>query len=176
MKRACLGILVVFWALSVAAVTVRTGTGEPDLEGWCELGWGAGCVVGHAGFTDRGLLLSATQVPPVPAYELTLKLIPHRTLLFLLESPEPAGKIQVTLDGQLVTTMIVPAKGTWWLGVSDLIASGILRIELGPRCESLLIRGIYAPCRPCPPCPSCLPWLVIGLLAGAVLMWWFVLR
>lgn len=172
MRGIGLALFVVLWALPVAAVTVRTGTGRPGLEGWCELGWGAGCVVGHAGLTERGLLLSAAQVPPAPAYELTLRLIPHKTLLFVFESPEPAGKIRVLLDCQLVSTVIVPAKGEWWMEISDLPDSGILRIELGPCCEQLLIRGIYVPCEAC---PSCLPWLVIGLLMGALLMW-LVLR
>lgn len=172
MRRVWLGVLVVLWALPVAAVTVRTGTGKPSLEGWCELGWGAACIVGHAGLTDRGLLLSAAQVPPYPALELTLRLIPHKTLLFVLESPEPAGKIKVSLDCNPVSTVIVPTQGTWWMEISDLPSSGVLRIELGPCCEQLLIRGIYAPCEVC---PSCLPWLVAGLLVGALLMW-LVLR
>ncbi|MEN3010601.1 MAG: hypothetical protein ABDI20_06475 [Candidatus Bipolaricaulaceae bacterium] len=172
MRRVWLSLLVVLWALPAVAVTVRTGTGRPSLEGWCELGWGAGRAVGHGGLTDRGLLLSAAQVPPVPAYELTLRLIPHTTLLFVFESPEPAGKIRVSLDCQLVSTVSVPTKGTWWMEISDLPDAGILGIELGPCCEQLLIRGIYAPCEVC---PSCLPWLVVGLLAGALLMW-LVLR
>lgn len=175
MRRVMVLVLVLFWAVPLCAVNIRTGTGRPSLEGWCELGWGAGCVVGHAGLTDQGLLLSAAQVPPNPAYELTLRLIPHKTLLFLFDSPEPSGKIRVYLDCNLVETVYVPSLGSWWMEISDLPRSGLLRIELGPCCDLLLIRGIYAPCTACPPCPSCLPWLVGGALVGALLIW-LVLR
>ncbi len=70
MRRVMVLVLVLFWAVPTCAVNIRTGTGGKP-GGWCELGWGAGCVVGHAGLTDQGLLLSAALVPPHPAYELT---------------------------------------------------------------------------------------------------------
>jgi hypothetical protein len=151
-----------------AAVKVRTGTGKPSLEGWCELGWGGGCVIGQGNLTDKGLELRSLQDPPGTAYELNLKLIPHKTLLFLLESPELGGKIRIYLDCQLISTQIVPTSGPWWLELSDLPDSGMLRIELGPCCESLLIRGIYGKCVEC---PSPFPWLLGGLLVGALLVW-----
>jgi len=150
------------------AVKVRSGTGKPNLEGWCELGWGGGCVIGQGSLTDKGLELRFLQAPPGTAYELNLRLIPHKTLLFLLESPELGGKIRLYLDGQLVSTQVVPTSGPWWLELSELPDSGMLRIELGPCCEYLLIRGIYGKCEPC---PSPFPWLLGGLLVGALLVW-----
>lgn len=167
MRITLLGIVIFLLGLPALALTVKTGTGSPRWEGWCFLNWQMGCLIGHGGLTDQGLLLSMAQAPPIPAYELNLRLIKQNRLLFFLESPNPAGKLLIYLDEQVVQ-VLQPTQGLWWVELDDLPSTGFLRIEIGPCTDSLLIRGIYYPCVVC---PSCWPWLIGGVLIGAVLVW-----
>lgn len=167
-------LLLLCVAVPVYGVTVRIGTGRPEGE-WYPLGWWGSKAMGHAGLIGEGFLLSAAQVPPVPAYELMLKFVPCDELLFILESPAPAGKVNIYLDGNLIKAVEVPVKRTWWLLLSDLPSTGLLRIELGAYCDLLLIRSVNCPSPKCPECPSCWPWFGIGLVIGALIMW-FILR
>lgn len=172
MRKICLGgiagIVFALLAFPGLALTVRTGTGAPRLEGWCQLDWKLGCIVGHGGVTDQGLLLSAAQVPPVPGYELNLKLVNQPKLLFFFDSPSPAGRILLYVNEEVVQILYVPAQGPWWVELEDLPSTGFLRVELGPCTDSLLIRGVYYPCQVC---PSCWPWFLIGAVVGALLVW-----
>ena len=164
-------VLAFVLSLPALALTVKTGTGSPSWEGWCPLSWQFGCLVGHGGLTDQGLLLSAAQAPPTPAYELSLRLINQNRLLFFLESPNAAGKVVIYLNDQVVN-VLHPVEGLWWVEFGDLPSTGFVRVELGPYTDSLLIRGVYYPCVVC---PSCWPWFIGGALLGALLVW-LVLR
>lgn len=162
-------ILFLAVGLPAFAITVRSGTGTPE-DQWCPLGWWGSKGIGHGGLTEEGFLLSAAITPPVSAYELALKFVPYADLLFVLESPAPVGKINVYLDSRLLRTVEIPTKGRWWLRVSELPTSGVLRIELGPYCQELLIRSVNYLCQPAQP-PDCRLWLILGLVVGAFLMW-----
>ncbi|MCS7240960.1 MAG: hypothetical protein NZ651_06940 [Candidatus Bipolaricaulota bacterium] len=162
------GVLIGFLAFPGFSLTVKTGTGTPRLEGWCQVDWKLGSIIGHGGVTEHGLILSAAQVPPIPSYELNLKFVKNEKLRLFFESPNPAGTILIYLDEELVNMAYVPTMGPWWMELEDLPASGFLRVELGSCTDALLIRGIYYPCQVC---PSCVPWFVVGVLVGALLVW-----
>lgn len=165
-------LLVLSLGVPVSGVSIVTGVGPTIPDGlWAPLGWWGSKAIGNAGLTESGFLLSNAQVPPVPSYELALRLIPHKELLFLLESPAPVGKLNVYLDCTLIKVIDVPAGGTWWLLISDLPSSGILRIELGSYCDWLLIRSVNYLAPKCPDCPACWPWFGIGALVGALIVW-----
>jgi len=163
-----LALLCALLALPGFSLTVTTGTGPPNLQGWCQLDWRMGIIIGHGGVTDRGLLLSAAQMPPVPGYELNLKYVNKKELLIFFESPNPAGRVFFYLDDRVVNVQQVPIQGEWWVKLTDLPSSGSLRIELGPCTDEVLIRGIYYPCEVC---PSCLPWFIAGVVVGGLLVW-----
>lgn len=162
------GILLVLLVFPSFALTVRTGVGAPKLENWCQLDWKLGYIIGHGGVTDQGLLLSAAKVPPIPGYELNLRLVTYEKLLFFFDSPSPAGRILLYINEELVQMLYVPAEGPWWIELEDLPSTGLLRAELGPCTDSLLIRGVYYPCLVC---PSCWPWFLVGAVVGAFLVW-----
>jgi len=142
-----LRLVLVLMAYSTAAlaVSVHQGIGQPDLSTWCPLDWLASCSSGVAALTGEGLELEATQAPPPSALELSLKLIPYRSLLFVLRSEQPIGHVRVLLDQRELRRIEVP-QGNWWIQVDDLPAQGVLRLELDPHCEKLLIRSVYFPC------------------------------
>lgn len=163
-------------------VDISTGTGEPNLAGWCALDWLAGCTTGVAVLSGSGLALYAGQTPPPSAFELNLKLIPYRSLLFVLDSPGAVGRISVQLDGVELRNIAVPIHGPWWVRLTDLPETGILRLELDKHCERLTIRSANFPCPPCPPgleCRDCRKDFILGALFGAVvglLVCWFIVR
>ena len=142
-----LRLVLVLMAYSTAAlaVSVHQGIGQPDLSTWCPLDWLTSCSSGVAALTGEGLELEATQAPPPSALELSLKLIPYRSLLFVLRSEQPIGHVRVLLDQRELRRIEVP-QGNWWIQVDDLPAQGVLRLELDPHCEKLLIRSVYFPC------------------------------
>ncbi len=162
-----ISVVVVGLAVPVFGVSVRMGTGGANQD-WCPLGWWGSKAIGNAGLTEEGFLLSTAQTPPVPAYEIALKLVPYKELLFMLRSPSPAGKINLYLNDKLVDTVDVPTIGNWWMLVSDLPDSGILRIELGAYCDQLLIQSVNYRCQTCPPL---WPWFILGAVCGALLTW-----
>jgi len=144
---AFLRLVLVLMACSTAAlaVSVHQGIGQPDLSSWCPLDWLASCSSGVAALTQDGLELEATQAPPPSALELSLELMPYRSLLFVLRSEQPIGHVRVLLDQRELQRIKVP-QGNWWIQVDDLPARGVLRLELDPHCEKLLIRSVYFPC------------------------------
>lgn len=131
------------------AVELSTGVGQPDPTGWCALDWLAGCTTGLAILSGSGLVLYPGQVPP-SAFELSLKLLPHDSLLFTLESPSATGRITVLLDNSELKTISLPTQGRWWLRLANLPETGILRLEPDPYCEELTIRSVNFPCPPLP--------------------------
>ncbi len=162
-------------------VGISTGAGEPNLAGWCALDWLAGCTTGVAVLSGSGLVLYAGQIPP-SAFELSLRLIPYRSLLFVLESPSAIGRISVQLDGVELRNIAIPTPGPWWIRLTDLPETGILRLELDRYCERLTIRSVNFPCPPCPPrlaCRDCQRDLILGVVVGAVIgafVCWFIVR
>ncbi len=171
-----LAVALLIIALQAFSIQIKYGAGQPEVEGWCPLGWHAGTLCGHGGLTEQGLELYRT-TPPVTAYELNLKMIPFPSLLFSLRSPNTAGTIDVWLDGKLVDQITPPGEGAWWLRLDDLPERGFLRLELGKYCDSLLIQSIYFPCAACP-LPDCRLYLLLGALLGAglVLLLCLILR
>jgi hypothetical protein len=180
-----LPFLVVILTLAVCAggqaVELSVGRGQPDLGGWCALDWLAGCTEGVAVLSGSGLVLYAGQIPP-SAFELSLKLIPYRSLLFVLESPSTIGRISVQLDGVEQRSIPIAIRGQWWVRLTDLPETGILRIEPDKYCEQLTIRSVNFPCPPCPPgleCQDCRRDLILGAVLGALLgalVCWLILR
>lgn len=177
--RVVAGILMAVVVLAPAqAAVLRSGTGQPDLSGWCPLPWHSMETTGVVALSGAGLELRAEPRPPPSAYELSLKLTRSRSLLFVLESPGPAGHAVFRLDSVELGRLRVPARGVWWVLVTDLPETGILRLELDRYVDSLLIRSVYYPCPPCPD-DRCLQCGVIGALLGAasvLLLVWLMTR
>jgi len=166
---------------AAAAPMVRVGTGVPDLSGWCRMDWLAGCPSGVGALSGGTgeLTLVPTQTPPPSAVEFSLKLLPYRTLLFLL-SGVGGGHLELELDGTELARVPL-ASGQWWIVVDGLPSQGILRLELDERAETLTVKSVYFPCSAqCPACPGCRDDFLWGALIGAVTTWvllyLFVLR
>jgi len=169
LRRFVLALVLMVVAPLGHAATLKHGTGEPDLADWCAMDWLAGCTTGVVALSGTGLELHPTLSPPPSAYELSLKLIPYRSLLFLLEGRSAVGHVTFYLNGR-VLDRIRAQGGRWWVRIDDLPTTGILRLELDQYCESLVIRSINFPCRPCPR-PSCLKEFLLGALLGAAVVW-----
>jgi len=165
-------LAVAFWGVIGLAVSVQVGTGTPDFREWSPLPWHGMESSGLAGLTEAGLELNADLRPPRSAFELSLKMTSSSTLLFLFESPSPAGEIVLRLDGVQIEKNRVPQAGPWWVKLSDLPRRGILRVELNPYVKKLVIKAVYYPARACPSCPW-LEYVLLGALVGlgAVLGW-----
>ena len=167
MRRATLLVGVIFlWGIAASAFSIHKGLGPPDIQGWCPADWLIACTSGTAALDSEGLRLSNLLVPPRSAYELELKLLPYRSLLFSFESEQGVGHVIISLDGVEVERVAIET-GSWWLRLDNLPPEGILRVELEDFCESLLIRSVYFPCRGEGPIVSeCEDRFLEGLLWG----------
>lgn len=151
---------LVSWGFSVVK-----GTGPPDTHGWCPADWLLGCSSGTAALSHQGLFLKNLSVPPRAAYELELKLLPYKSLLFAFEGAG-VGNIVIYIDGVPLARIAV-GNGEWWIRLDDLPEEGLLRLELDEYCEALLLESVYFPCRgevlsP----PDCLDQFWQGVLIG----------
>lgn len=153
------------------ATTVATGTGDPELAGWCLVDWNAGCTTDLAVLSGFSLTLVSSQSPPPGAFEISLKLIPGRSLAFLVESPSPVGRISFSIADVTIRTLSPPGAGAWWVRLSNLPDTGILRLELDKYCDEVTIRSLGFDCRVPPPAPSGRWGLFAGGLAVGVLAW-----
>jgi len=183
LRASCCWALVIL-ALAVlsgftgCATTLTTGQGKPDLAGWCRLDWNAGCTTGLTVLSGSGLTLIPSQSPPPSSYELSLKLIPGRSLLFVFESPSTTGRITFSVDGLAIRSLPPPTTGLWWARLSDLPDTGILRVELDRYCDEITIQSISHDCLRRPPPPTCWREFILGAIAGALaalVVCWFVM-
>ena len=167
MRRATLVVTaILLWGIATFAFSIHKGLGPPDTRGWCPADWLIGCTSGTAALDSEGLHLLNLSVPPRSAYELELKLLPYRSLLFSFESEQGIGHVIISLDGVEVERVAIET-GSWWLRLDDLPPEGTLRVEVDDYCESLLIRSVYFPCRGEGPVgPECKDRFLEGLLWG----------
>lgn len=166
------GLLILAFGVLIGskghATALDTGRGRPDLTSWCRLDWNAGCATGLTVLSESGLALLPGQGPPPSSYELSLKLIPSRSMMFLFESPSTIGKISFSVDGVLIHTMAPVATGSWWVRLSGLPDTGILRLSLDKYCEGVTIESISYKCQD--PLPAdCRGEFILGMVAGALL-------
>ncbi|MGY4707876.1 hypothetical protein ACVNPS_09045 [Candidatus Bipolaricaulota sp. J31] len=161
-----LGMMALF-GVTALAISVTKGLGPPDTLGWCPADWLLGCTSGIAALEPEGLLLSNLSVPPPSTYELELKLLPYRALLFSFEGKQAGGHVMISLNGVLIEKVGIE-EGEWWIRLEDLPQEGLLRLELDQYCESLLVRSIYFPCQgEAQVLPECKARFWEGILWGA---------
>jgi hypothetical protein len=100
-------------------------------------------------------------------------------VLFVLESAHEGGWVQVSCGEGDWESISIPQAGQWWLAVEDFPSAGVLRLELGPYADELLISSIYYRCTPTISRPSPVKWgcweeFLGGMVVGAIVAWLLV--
>lgn len=151
MKTISLVAVIFLWGTTAFSFSIQKGLGPPDTQGWCPADWLLGCTSGTAALGPQGLFLSNLASPPRSAYELELKLLPYRSLLFNFRADRAVGHLLISLDG-VVLERVKAEAGDWWLRLDDVPKEGVLKVELDEYCETIVIRSVYFPCSRAEPC------------------------